>query len=104
MSRLLETNLRLVVAVAKRWKLGLDQDQYQDLIQTGTFGLDRAIEKFAPSRGYEFSAYVYFWIEQSCRRFRATDGLLNISASLHDPHSLLAKLVSKYENMPSDHL
>jgi len=95
--RLLETNLRLAVAVAKKWKRGLDQDEYQDLIQQGVFGLNRAIEKFDPSRGYQFSTYAYFWIEQHCRRHRATDGLLSISTTLHDRHNLLAKLVSRYE-------
>jgi RNA polymerase sigma factor (sigma-70 family) len=95
--RLLETNLRLAVAVAKKWKRGLDQDQYQDLIQHGVLGLNRAIEKFDPSRGYQFSTYAYFWIEQSCRRHRATDGLLSISTTLHDRHTKLSKLVSQYE-------
>jgi RNA polymerase sigma factor (sigma-70 family) len=95
--RLIECNLRLVVAVAKKWKRGLDQDQYQDLIQHGVLGLNRAIEKFDPSRGYQFSTYAYFWIEQSCRRHRATDGLLSISTTLHDRHTKLSKLVSQYE-------
>jgi RNA polymerase sigma factor (sigma-70 family) len=95
--RLLETNLRLVVSIAKSWKRGLDQDQYQDLIQQGVFGLNRAIEKFDPSRGYQFSTYAHCWITQHCRRHRATDGLLSISTTLHDRHTKLSKLVSKYE-------
>lgn len=95
--RLIECNLRLVVAVAKKWKRGLNSDEYQDLIQQGVFGLNRGIEKFDPTRGYAPATYLYFWIEQHCRRHRATDGLLSISTTLHDRHNLLAKLVSRYE-------
>ncbi|MDR1364435.1 MAG: sigma-70 family RNA polymerase sigma factor, partial [Oscillospiraceae bacterium] len=65
--KLLKSNLRLVVSVAKRY-VGRGTLHFSDLIQEGNLGLMKAVEKFDYTRGFKFSTYATWWIRQAITR------------------------------------
>ena len=66
-NKIMEMNLRLVVPTAKRFQRpGME---LMDLIEEGNLGLLQAIDKFEPEKGYRFSTYAVYWIEQYIRKY-----------------------------------
>ena len=66
-NKMMEINLRLVIPTAKRFQRpGME---LMDLIEEGNLGLMQAIEKFEPEKGYRFSTYAIYWIEQYIRKY-----------------------------------
>lgn len=99
-SKLLETNLRLVISQAARYRHVWEQspDLYSDLIQEGVFGLNRAIEKFDPTRGYAISTYSIPWIRQTIgRSIPYLTDTIRRPGGVHEDQKKLARLISSYE-------
>lgn len=89
-SALTESNIRLVISIAKRYqKRGLS---FQDISQEGILGLTRACEKFDPERGFRFSTYATWWIKQSIMRAIADQGrTIRLPVHIHDQLNSLRK-------------
>ena len=93
--RMIEGNLRLVISIAKRYSCyGLD---FLDLIEEGNVGLIKAIEKYDPKMGYNFSTYAFWWIRQYIQR-----AILSQTKTIHIPlyaYETIKKLIHVSERM-----
>lgn len=93
--RMIEGNLRLVISIAKRYSCyGLD---FLDLIEEGNVGLIKAIDKYDPKMGYNFSTYAFWWIRQYIQR-----AILNQTKTIHIPlyaYETIKKLINVSERM-----
>lgn len=105
--RLIESNLRLVISIAKRYCKASKTVTLQDLIQEGNIGLMKAADRFDYTKGYKFSTYATWWIRQGIRRFIAdTSRTIRIPAHQYEyvrkMNAVKSRLFNELQRMPTD--
>jgi RNA polymerase primary sigma factor len=89
--RMINSNLRLVISIAKRYQ-GHDVP-LGDLVQDGVIGLNRAVEKFDWRRGFKFSTYATWWIRQACQRAISNQSkTIRVPTHVHERRVKLARV------------
>lgn len=93
----IESNLRLVVYIAKKFANGKRQSMVlMDLVQEGNIGLANAVEKYDYRRGYKFSTYAYWWIRQAIQRgICQSDSMVRLPVSAHENLYKVGKYINK---------
>jgi RNA polymerase primary sigma factor len=88
--RMINSNLRLVISIAKRYQ-GHDVPLL-DLVQDGVIGLNRAVEKFDWRKGFKFSTYATWWIRQACQRsISSQSATIRVPTHVHERRLKLAR-------------
>jgi len=84
--RFIQSNLQLVVHIAKKYEHTRRKSlEIMDIIQEGNIGLSRAVELFDYARGYKFSTYAYWWVKQAIHRaLSQIDSMIRIPTGLHE--------------------
>jgi len=97
----IEKNMRLVVMLAKRYR-GFNIP-FEDLIQEGSFGLQRAVDLFEPERGFKFSTYSSWWIRASIQRYCRDKGrVVRVPVHMQEALEKYHAVRSENENMGDD--
>lgn len=93
---LINSNLRLVIPIAKKYFGYIKTGTLLDLIHEGNLGLIKAVEKFDYTKGFKFSTYATYWIKQSISSYVIQSGMIRIPPHIANQISSINKVVKEY--------